>query len=81
MNTLMMEKIGHPHGAYADRLGADFSKQDDISYLYSTHNVQSRFVTHKKEQNDDPVVEYEESEYISVYRDEIEAWRKSSQTW
>ena len=73
----MMETIGHPHGTPADRLISEISKQDDISYLYVTHDLQSGFVTHKKEKNDDPIVKHEESQYISVYSDEIAAWRKA----
>ena len=52
---------------------ADFSKKTDISYLYVTHNVQSRCLTHKEEKDDEPIVE--ESECISVYSDDISAWR------
>ena len=56
MNSLMVEKIGHTRGTPVDWLIADFSKQDDISYLYITHDLQSSFVTHKKAKNDDPIV-------------------------
>ena len=49
MNSLMMETIGYPHGTTVDCLITEFSKQDDISYIYVTHDVQSGFVTHKKE--------------------------------
>ena len=40
-------KIGHPHGTAVDCFITEFSKQDDISCLYVTHNVQSGFVTYK----------------------------------
>ena len=72
-----MNTIGHPYGTAIYCLIAEFSKQDDISYLYVTHDVQSGFVTHKKDNNNDPIVEHEESEYMSIYRDEITAWCKS----
>ena len=36
-----------------DHLIAEFSNKKDISYLYVTHDVQSRFVTHKKEKRDE----------------------------
>ena len=72
-----MEIIGYPHGTPVDRLIAEFSKPDAISYLYVTHDFQSVFVTHRKEKNNDPIVECEESQYISVYRDKIAAWRKA----
>ena len=73
MNSLMMETIVHPHGTTVDRLIAEFSNQDYISYLYITHGVQSGFVTHTKENNDNPIVEHEESQSISVYSAEISA--------
>ena len=56
-----METIGHSHSTPVDRLVAEFLKQDDISYLYVTHAIQSGFVTRRKEKNDDPIVEHEES--------------------
>ena len=77
INSLMMDTIGHPYGTVVDCLVAEFSKKDDISYLFVTHDLQSGFVTHKKEKNDNPIVEHEESQYISVYRDEIAAWCKT----
>ena len=77
MNSLMMKTIGHPRDTPVDRLIADFSKQDEISYLYATHDLQSSFVTYVKEINDDQIVEHEELQYIFVYRDYIEAWRKA----
>ena len=57
----MMETIGRHHGTVIDRLVAEFSKQDDISYLYVTHDMQSEFISHKKEKNNGPIVEHEES--------------------
>ena len=48
MNSLMMKTIGYPRGITVDRFIAEVSKQDGISYLYVTHNLQPVFVTHKK---------------------------------
>ena len=45
----MIKTIEHPHGTNDDHFIAEFSKKEDISYLYITHDVQSGFVTHKKE--------------------------------
>ena len=45
----MMDSTGQHHGNDVDRFIAKFSKQDDISYLYFTHDAQSGFTTHKKE--------------------------------
>ena len=44
-----METIGYPRGTPVDQLIEKFSKQDNISYLYVTHNLQSGCVTYKKE--------------------------------
>ena len=54
-----------------DCLIAEFLKQNGISYLCVTHNVQYGFVTYKKEKKAQPIIEDEESEYISVYSNEI----------
>ena len=48
MYPLLIETIGKPHGTAFDYLIADFLKQNDISYLYGTHDLQSGFVTHEK---------------------------------
>ena len=53
----MIKTVGQPHGTAVDRFIAEFSKQDDISCLYVTHDVQFGFVTHKKERNNDQIVE------------------------
>ena len=45
----MMETIGQPHGTVVDCLIAELSNQNNISYLYVTHDLQSGFVAHKKE--------------------------------
>ena len=37
--TLLMEKIGHPHGDAIDCLIAESSNQKDSSYLYVIHDV------------------------------------------
>ena len=39
MNSLFIETIGHPRGTAVDRLIAELSKQNDISYIYVTHDV------------------------------------------
>ena len=72
-----MEIVRHSHGAAVDCVITEFSKQNDINYLYVTHDVQSGFVTHKKKRNNQPTVEDEELEYIYAYSDEILAWRKA----
>ena len=72
-----MQTIGQPYGTHVDRLIVWFLKQNDISYLFVTHDVQSGFVTHKKEKRDELIVEDEELEYISVYSNEISAWRRN----
>ena len=46
-----METIVHPNGTPVDRLIAEFSKKNDISYLYETHEIQSRFETHKNKKD------------------------------
>ena len=46
---LLMGKIGQPRGTAISCLIAEFSNQNDISYLYVPHDVQSWSVNHKKE--------------------------------
>ena len=78
MYPLLMETIGQPHGSTpVDCLIADFSKQNNISYLHVTHDVQYGCVTNKKKKNDEPIVEDEESDFISVYTEKISAWRRN----
>ena len=71
MYPLLMAKIRQPSGTIVDCLVAEFSEKDDISYLYVTHDLQPRYVSHKKENNYNPIVEHEESQYISVHKDII----------
>ena len=49
MNLLMIKKTGQPHGTSVNCLIAEFSKQDEVNYLYFTHDVQAGLVTYKKE--------------------------------
>ena len=58
MNPLLMKTTGHPRSTAIDSIIAEFSKKNNISYIYVTHDVHSGFVTHKKEKNDDPIVEH-----------------------
>ena len=37
--SLSIETSGHPRGTPIDCLITEFSKQNDISYLYVTHDV------------------------------------------
>ena len=60
MYPLLIEKISQHHGTAVDRLIADFSNQNGMNYIYVTHDVQSRFVTHKKEKKGEPIFEDEE---------------------
>ena len=39
MNSLMMETSEHPRGTAVDRLVAESPKQDNISYLYGSHDM------------------------------------------
>ena len=45
----LIETVVQPYGMAVDSLIAEFSKQNNISYLYDTHDVQSGLVTHKNE--------------------------------
>ena len=56
MYLLLMDTIGQPHGTPVDCLITEFSKQNDINYLYFNHDLQSVFVTHKKEKKNEPAV-------------------------
>ena len=65
------------HGTPIDYLIAEFSKQNDISYLYVTHDVQSGFVAHNNTKKDTRIVEDEESKYMAFYTEEISTWRRN----
>ena len=67
MYSLLMNNTSQPHSTAVDCLIADISNQNDISYLYITHDVASRCVTHKKEKRDEPIAKNEDEEYMSVY--------------
>ena len=61
MYPQLIKIITQPRGTTVDRLVAEFSKQNNLSYLYITHNLQFGFITHKKEKMDEPIVEDEKS--------------------
>ena len=50
IDLLLKDTIGQPHGPAIDYLITEFSKRNDISYLYVTHDLQFGFVTHKKDE-------------------------------
>ena len=70
------KKLKH-HDNPVDRLIVVFSKQNDISYLYVTHDITFGFVTHKKEKKYELIIEDEELEYMYTYNDEISDWRRN----
>ena len=74
---ILMEAVCQsPHGSPVDVLIADFKQRQDVSFIYVTHDIHSGFVTHQK--NHDRDLSFDNSnEYISVYKDDIAAWRLS----
>ena len=74
---ILMEAVCQsPHGSPVDVLIADFKQRQDVSFIYVTHDIRSGFVTHQK--NHDSDLSFDNSnEYISVYKDDIAAWRLS----
>ena len=67
-----------PYGTPVECLIAEFSKKPDVSFVYVTHDLNSGFVTSQKRRDDNAatLIEGNDTEYISVYKDEVEAWRK-----
>ena len=65
-----------PHGSPVDILIADFKQRPDVSFIYVTHDIQSGFVTHQN-RNDSDVCLDSSNCYISVYENDIAAWRLS----
>ena len=77
MYPLLMDTVEKSHGTPVDHLIVEFSMLNGMSYLYVTHDVQSGFVTYKKEKRDEPIVEDEESKYMAFYTEEISTWRRN----
>ena len=59
MYPFFIETIGHPLGTPIDYLIVEFPNQNHIIYLYVTHDLQSRCVTHNKEKRDERIAEDE----------------------
>ena len=67
-----------PYGTPVERLIAEFSKKTDVSFVYVTHDINSGFVTCQKRRDDNiaTLIDGDTTEFISVYQDQVEAWRK-----
>ena len=66
------------YGNPVERLIAEFTKNLDVSFVYVTHDIKSKLVTYQKRRDDNIATKIDDDniEYISVYQDEVEAWRK-----
>ena len=63
-----------PYGTPVDQLLYDFDKRPNVSYIYVLHSIDSGFVTHYK--GNANTYSKSNEQYISVYQDEVETWRK-----
>ena len=75
--SLLKETSDLPYGTPVERLIAEFSMKSDVSFMYVTHDIDSGFVTHQKRKHDSRSKEIAlEEDFIKVYQDDIESWRK-----
>ena len=73
MSTDTLKK---PYGTPIDKLINYFSNKRDVSFMYVMHDMDSGFVTYRKNKTDTSSNESDvNDEYISVYKDAVESWR------
>ena len=77
-DRLLKECSEEPFGTPVDKLIAEFQIKLDVSFCYVLHDISSGFVTYKKNKEDARPVCHgvKNDEFISVYKDEVETWRK-----
>ena len=77
-NSLLKEASDLPYGTPVDKLIAEFQLKKDVSFCYVLHDMNSGFVTYKKNKEDaSPIPNGRDNdEFISVYQHEVETWRK-----
>ena len=77
-DKLLKECSEEPYGTPVDKLIAEFGLKKDVSFCYVLHDINSGFVTYKKNKEDARPVSHglQNDEFISVYKNEVETWRK-----
>ena len=72
-----------PYGTPVEKLIAEFQLKKDVSFCYVLHDMDSGFVTYRKNKGDDhPSLRDNDEDddnngaFISVYQNEVESWRK-----
>ena len=77
--NLLKQTSKLPYGTPVEQLIAEFQLKKDVSFCYVLHDMNSGFVTYKKNKEHDVPVSNgtDNDEFISVYKNEVESWRKT----
>ena len=76
INNITNEVSKSPAGTAVDQLIAQFSVMTDVSFIYVKHDMNSGFVTYKKNKNSTVNSFPSSDEYTSVYKADVDLWRK-----
>ena len=73
---MLDETASNPYGTPIDKMINYFNQKKDVSFMYVMHDMDSGFVTYRKNKNDTSVNESEINEqFIFVYKAAVESWR------
>ena len=73
---MLDETVSNPYGTPIDKMIQYFTHKKDVSFMYVMHDMNSGFVTYRKNKNDTSVNESEINEqFIFVYKAAVESWR------
>ena len=74
--SMLNDTVKEPYGTPIDKLIHYFSNKRDVSFMYVMHDMDSGFVTYRKNKTDTSSNQSEiNDEYISVYKEVVESWR------
>ena len=68
--------VNTPYGTPVDKLIYHFTNKKDVSFMYVMHDMNSGFVTYRKNKTENSSKEtLVDESFISVYKNSVESWR------